>query len=69
MALAALSGDEQRVIFSRLCNVLDPGIAVALASVNSELWTLTPAERQQLRADYEAATALGLKAAGALGRT
>ena len=69
MALAALSGDEQRVIFSRLCNVLDPGVAVALASVNSELWTLTPAERQQLRADYEAATALGLKAAGALGRT
>ena len=29
MALAALSGDEQRIIFSRLCNVLDPGVAVA----------------------------------------
>ena len=29
MALAALSGDEQLVIFSRLCNVLDPGVAVA----------------------------------------
>ena len=29
MALAALSGDEQRVIFVQLCNVLDPGVAVA----------------------------------------
>ena len=61
MALAALSGDEQRVIFSRLCNVLDPGVAVAFSSTNSELWTLTPALRQQLQADYEAATVLCLK--------
>ena len=29
MALAALSGDEQRVIFVQLCKVLDPGVAVA----------------------------------------
>ena len=62
MALAALSGDEQLVIFSRLCNVLDPGVAVAFASASSELWTLTQAPRQQLKTDYEAATALGRKA-------
>jgi hypothetical protein len=62
MALAALSGDEQLVIFVQLCNVLDPGVAVAFASTNSELWELTQAPRQQLQADYEAATALGRKA-------
>ena len=62
MALAALSGDEQRIIFGNLCNVLDPGVAVAFCSTNSELWTLTPAPRQQLKADYEAAAALGRKA-------
>ena len=48
MALAALRGDEQGVIFSRLCNPLDPGVAVAFSSTNKELWTLTQAERQQL---------------------
>ena len=58
MALAALSGDEQCIIFVQLCNVLDPGIAVAFGSINSELRALTPALLQQLRADYEAATAL-----------
>ena len=58
MALAALSGDEQLVIFSRLCNVLDPGVAVAFSSASSELWELTQAPRQQLQADYEAAAAL-----------
>ena len=62
MALAALSGDEQLVIFSRLCNVLDPGVAVAFASASSELWALTQAPRQQLQADHEAAAALGRKA-------
>jgi len=62
MALAALSGDEQRTIFSQLCNVLDPGFAVAFSSASSELRTATQAPRQQLRADYEAATALGRKA-------
>ena len=46
MALAALSGDEQCVIFSRLCNPLDPGVAVAFGSASSELWTLTQAPRQ-----------------------
>jgi hypothetical protein len=61
MALAALSGDEQCVIFSQLCNVLDTRIAVAFSSASSELRALTQAPRQQLRADYEAATALCLK--------
>ena len=61
MALAALSGDEQLVIFVQLCNVLDPGVAVAFGSASSELWTLTQAPRQQLQADHEAATALGRK--------
>ena len=46
MALAALSGDEQLVIFSQLCNALDPGVAVAFSSASSELWTLTQAPRQ-----------------------
>ena len=62
MALAALSGDEQLVIFSRLCNVLDPGVAVAFASASSELRELTQAERQQLKANYEPAAALCRKA-------
>ena len=62
MALAALSGDEQLVIFVQLCNPLDPGVAVAFGSASSELWTLTQAPRQQLQADHEAATALGRKA-------
>ena len=62
MALAALSGDEQLVIFVQLCNVLDPGVAVAFGSASSELWELTQAPRQQLQADHEAATALCRKA-------
>ena len=61
MALAALSGDEQCIVFVQLCNVLDPGVAVAFGSISSELWALTPALLQQLRADHEVATALGRK--------
>ena len=61
MALATLSGDEQCIIFVQLCNVLDPGVAVAFGSASSELRALTQAERQQLRADHEVATALCLK--------
>ena len=41
MALAQLSGDAQRIIFSQLCNPLDPGVAVALGSASSELRELT----------------------------
>ena len=55
--LAALSGDEQLVIFSRLCNPLDPGVAVAFSSASNELWELTQADRQKLQADHEAAAA------------
>jgi hypothetical protein len=61
MALAALSGDEQRIVFVQLCNVLDPRLAVALSSINNELRTATQEGRQQLRADHEAAAALCLK--------
>ena len=62
MALLSLSGDEQRIIFTQLCNVLDPRVAVALSGASLELWELTQALLQQLRADHEAAAALGLKA-------
>ena len=58
MALSKLSGDAQCIIFSQLCNTLDPGIAVAFSSTSSELWALTQAQRLQLRADHEVAAAL-----------
>jgi hypothetical protein len=58
MALSKLSGDEQGVIFVQLCNVLDPGIAVALSSVSNELRTATRVLLQQLKTDHEAAAAL-----------
>ena len=57
-ALSKLNGDVQGIIFVQLCNVLDPGIAVALSSVNNELWTATQAPRQQLKTDHEAAAVL-----------
>ena len=46
MALSTLSGDEQEILFVQLCNVLDPGIAVALVSVSNELRTATRAPLQ-----------------------
>ena len=58
MALSKLSGDEQRILFTQLCNVLDPGVAVALSSVSNELRTATQPLLPQLRADHEVATAL-----------
>eukprot|EP00964_Phaeocystis_antarctica_P146538 scaffold112850_cov66-Phaeocystis_antarctica.AAC.2 len=61
MALAALSGDEQRILFTQLCNVLDPNLAVALSSVSNELRTATEVLLQQLRADHDAAIALCVK--------
>jgi hypothetical protein len=70
MALAALSEDGQRIIFTQLCNVLDPRIAVALSSANHGLWAATQALRQQLKADHKAAAALcrklGLRSCKAL---
>jgi len=62
MALSTLSGDEQRIIFVQLCNVLYPGVAVAFSSASSELRELTLELRQQLKADHKAAAALGRKA-------
>ena len=58
MALAALSGDEQRIVFSQLCNVLDPGVAVDFSSASSGLWASTQALRQQLKADHEVVAVL-----------
>jgi len=70
MALTALSCDEQCIIFSQLCNVLDTRIAVAFSSASSELQALTQAQRQQLKADHEVAAALchklGLRSCKAL---
>eukprot|EP00964_Phaeocystis_antarctica_P005139 scaffold2801_cov63-Phaeocystis_antarctica.AAC.4 len=62
MALATLSGDEQRILFSQLCNVLEPRTAVYLSSASNELRELTQALLPQLRADHEAASALCHKA-------
>ena len=58
MALSKLSGDEQGIVFVQLCNVLNPGIAVAFGSTNSELRALTQALLQQLRTDHEVVTTL-----------
>ena len=61
MAYSKLSGDEQCIIFSQLCNVLEPSVALAFSSTSSELRALTPALRQQLRAGHEVVAALCLK--------
>ena len=58
MALSALSGDEHRILFVQLCNVLDPGIAVALSSVSNELRAATRVPLQQLQTGHEAAASL-----------
>eukprot|EP00964_Phaeocystis_antarctica_P129250 scaffold93094_cov46-Phaeocystis_antarctica.AAC.2 len=61
MALAALSGDEQRILFVQLCNVLQPRLAVYLSSICNELREPTLALLQQLKTDHEAAAALCFK--------
>ena len=58
MALSKLSGDEQRILFVQLCNVLEPRVAVYLSSANNELRMATQALLPQLRTDHEAAAAL-----------
>ena len=58
MALSKLSGDEQRIVFSQLCNVLDPGIAVAFGSISNELRAATKVPLRQLKIEHEAAAAL-----------
>ena len=62
MALSKLSGDQHRSIFTQLCNVLEPRVAVYLSSASNELRTVTQALLQQLRADHEVAAALCRKA-------
>ena len=51
MALSKLSGDAQCIIFSQLCNVLDPGVAVAFGSASTELRVLIPALLQHQLTD------------------
>ena len=58
MALSKLSGDEQRILFTQLCNVLEPRLAVFLSSASHGLGEPTQALLQQLKADHEAAAAL-----------
>ena len=58
MALSRLSGDEQGILFVQLCNVLDPGVAVALSSVSNEPRTATRVPLQELKTGHEAAAAL-----------
>ena len=53
MALAKLSGDLQRIIFSHLSNVLDPGAAVAFSSASSELRALTRSAGSQDREERQ----------------
>ena len=57
-ALAALSGDEQHIVFVQLCNTLNSRLAVDFSSASSGLRELTQASMQQLRADHEVAATL-----------
>jgi hypothetical protein len=62
MALSKLSGDEQGIILGQLRNSLEPRLAMYFSSASTELRALlTPAVQQQLRTDYEVATALCVK--------
>ena len=62
MAFSKLSGDEQGIILGQLRNALEPRLVMYFSSASKELRALLPpAARQQLRADYEEATALCLK--------
>ena len=59
MALSTLSGDEQGIILGKLPNTLEPRLVMYFSSASKELRALlTPAVQQQLRTDYEEATAL-----------
>ena len=58
LTLLSLSADEHRSIFTLLCNVLEPRVAVAFSSTSQELRALTQALLPQLRAGHEAAAAL-----------
>ena len=55
LALLALSDDTLRVVFEGLRKVFNPRVSLNLSSACRELWALTQATRQQLKADYEEA--------------
>ena len=62
MAFSKLSGDEQGIILGQLRNTLEPRLVMYFSSASKELRALLPpAAQQQLRTDYEEATALCLK--------
>ena len=62
MAFSKLSGDEQGIILGQLRNALEPRLVMYFSSASKELRALLPpAVQQQLRADYEEATALCVK--------
>ena len=62
MAFSKLSGDEQGIILGQLRNALEPRLVMYFSSASKELRALLPpAARQQLRDDYEEATALCVK--------
>ena len=59
MVLSKVSADEHGIILGKLCNALEPRLAVYFSSTSVRLrLLLTPALLQQLRADHEAAAAL-----------
>ena len=62
MALIALSDDELRSIFGRLCNPLRPFDAMDFGSANHGLWLLTKALREELKEWHESVAALGRRA-------
>ena len=62
MAFSKLRGDEQGIILGQLRNTLEPRLVMYFSSASKELRALLPpAAQQQLRADYEEATALCIK--------
>ena len=58
MSLSELWGDVLSIVFSQLCNSLEPRIAVDFSSTSCGIWTQTQALRQQLRAAHIAAAVL-----------
>ena len=68
VSVVALPNELLQHIFSQLCNVLDPGIALAFGSVSNGLRTATQALQRKLKADHEAAAALGRRRARAARR-
>ena len=60
-AFSKLSGDEVGIVFSGLCNPLEPRVSVDFGSVSRGLRVLIQAVRQQLRPGHEVAIKLCLK--------